>query len=69
MTLYGLVPWPRIGAIVSADPVTKETLHTVFGEVHVAFGYILYALLALHIGGAVKHQWFDREPELQRMSL
>src|SRR5664280_2861335 len=69
MTLFGIVPWPRIGAIMSVEPVTKETLHTVFGNIHVAFGYVLYALLALHIGGALKHQWLDREPELQRMSL
>ena len=34
-----------------------------------SFGYVLYALLALHIGAALKHQFIDREPELQRMSL
>ncbi len=43
--------------------------HTLFGVVHTAFGYLLYGLLALHVGGALKHQWLDRKPELQRMSL
>jgi cytochrome b561 len=69
MTLYGLVPWPRIGWIEAIEPATKESLHTLFGTFHTAFGYVLYALLALHIGGALKHQWLDRERELQRMSL
>lgn len=69
MRLFGLVPWPRIGVIASIDPVTKEALHGLFGFIHTAFGYVLYGLLALHIGGALKHQFVDRDPELQRMSL
>lgn len=69
MTLFGLVPWPRIGWIEAIEPVTKESLHTLFGVFHTAFGYLLYALLVMHVGGALKHQWLDREPELQRMSL
>ena len=69
MTLFGLVPWPRIGLIEAIEPVTKEALHTLFGNFHTAFGYVLYGLLALHILAALKHQWLDREPELQRMSL
>ncbi len=69
MQLFGLVPWPRIGFIMSIEPVTKESLHDLFGTFHTAFGYILYGLLALHVGGALKHQLIDREPELQRMSL
>ena len=69
MRLFGLIGWPRIGFIESIEPVLKESLHTVFGTVHESLGYLLYALLALHIGAALKHQWVDRERELQRMSL
>lgn len=69
MQLFGLVPWPRIGFIQSIEPVTKESLHDLFGTFHTAFGYILYGLLALHVAGALKHQLIDRNPELQRMSL
>ncbi|MEP7140312.1 MAG: cytochrome b [Caldimonas sp.] len=69
MRLFGLVPWPRIGFIMAIEPTTKESLHDLFGGLHTAFGYVLYVLLALHIGGALKHQWLDRERELQRMSL
>lgn len=69
MRLFGLVAWPRIGFVMDIEPVTKERLHDLFGAIHTALGYVLYGLLALHIGAALKHQWLDRERELQRMSL
>ncbi len=69
MHWFGLFTWPRIGFIETVEPAAKETLHTVFGWIHTGLGYLLYGLLALHIGGALKHQFIDREPELQRMSL
>jgi cytochrome b561 len=69
MRLFGLVPWPRIGLVTAIEPATRESLHDLFGTVHTVFGYILYGLLALHVGGALKHQWFDHQRELQRMSL
>lgn len=67
MQLFGLVPWPRIGWVMSLPPALKEQLHGLFGALHFWFGYILYAFFALHVAGALKHQWLDREPELQRM--
>jgi cellulose synthase/poly-beta-1,6-N-acetylglucosamine synthase-like glycosyltransferase/cytochrome b561 len=67
MRLFGLVPFPRIQAIASLEPALKESLHTLFGQLHTWFGYALYALFLLHVLGALKHQLYDREPELQRM--
>ena len=67
MQLFGLVPWPRIGWIMDIEPTTREMLHDRFGALHVWIGYVLYALFALHVLGALKHQFMDREPELQRM--
>jgi cytochrome b561 len=34
---------------------------------HAWFADALVTLFLLHILGALKHQWVDREPELQRM--
>eukprot|EP01037_Dinobryon_pediforme_P005338 gene5338-5391_t len=65
--LYGLVEWPHIGPIFHMEPAAKERLHTVFETAHTIFGYGLYALLALHLAGALKHQFLDRQPSLQRM--
>ena len=68
MTLFGLVPWPRIGFMMNLDAVTKEQMHDLFFAIHSWLGYALYALFVLHVAGALKHQWLDRERELQRMT-
>jgi cytochrome b561 len=39
----------------------------VFLNIHTALAYVLYGLVVLHIGGALKHQFFDKERELQRI--
>lgn len=67
MFLYGLVPWPRIGWLMAINPADKDYWHDLLGRVHMSFGYVLYAMVVLHVAGALKHQWFDKEPELQRM--
>lgn len=68
MTLYGIVPWPRIAAVADVEPAAaKEVLHERFGLIHAWFGYLLMALFVLHVGAALKHQYRDRHPELQRM--
>jgi cytochrome b561 len=65
--LFGLVPFPHLGFMQDLNPATRESLHDLFGEAHETLGWMLYGLLALHIGGALKHQFIDRERELQRM--
>lgn len=67
MFWFGLFEWPRIGFILHADPVARTHFHDWFGAAHVYCSWLLYALFALHVGGALKHQFVDREPELQRM--
>jgi cytochrome b561 len=67
MYFFGLLPWPRIGFLMHLDPALKEQLHTQLGTLHTACGYALYVVLALHILGALKHQWIDRHPVLGRM--
>jgi len=67
MKLFFVIPWFRIGAIENLDPATKEQFHTLMLQVHASFAYVLYAVFAVHLAGAVKHQYLDRKPELQRM--
>ena len=67
MQLFGLFQWPRIGAIMQLEPTARDRVHDLFGAAHVWFSYILYVLFGLHVAGALKHQWVDGEPELQRM--
>jgi cytochrome b561 len=67
MKLYWVIPWFRLGFITSLDPATKETFHSLFGEIHTLLSYALYGVLGLHVLGALKHQVIDKHPELQRM--
>jgi cytochrome b561 len=67
MSLYGLVPWPRIALIMHQPAAAKEALHSLFFAFHKYLAYLLYALFVLHVGAALKHQFLDKEPELQRM--
>jgi cytochrome b561 len=67
MKLYWFIPWFRLGFVTGLDPATKEYVHGLFGDIHTYLGYALYAVLFLHIAGALKHQFLDKQPELQRM--
>ena len=69
MRWFGLFEWPRIGAIMALPPALKESLHDRFGAAHTLAGYALYGLVLLHVAAALKHQWVDRQQELQRMTL
>jgi cytochrome b561 len=68
MTLFHLVPWPRIGYLMNLPPQLKEHMHDVLFAVHAWFAYVLYALLVLHVGGALKHEFIDRHSVLRRMT-
>ncbi len=67
LVLFGVIPWFRIGAIANLDPATKEAVHAFWFSVHAWFAYMLYALLALHVLGALKHQFVDKEGEFGRI--
>jgi cytochrome b561 len=67
MKLFYLIPFPRIGLIADLAPNIREPFHDISGHVHVWLSYALYAMFFLHVAGAMKHQWFDKQPELERM--
>jgi cytochrome b561 len=67
LNYFGLFELPRLGMIMEMEPIAKKALHGVLGEAHEIAGYALYALVFLHIGGALKHQFVDKHRELQRM--
>lgn len=67
--VFGVFEMPRIAWVVNIPPEPKKALDELAGQVHVSLSYVLYALLAAHLIGAAKHQWFDRVPTLQRMTF
>ena len=68
MALFGLVPWPRIGIVMSQEPGLRDRIHDGFATAHVWLACALGALLVLHVAGALKHQFIDGKAELQRMT-
>jgi cytochrome b561 len=66
---FGLFEWPRLGFIMGMDAVEKKQIHGLFHEVHEISGFILYLLVVLHVGGALKHQFIDKDRELARMGM
>jgi cytochrome b561 len=67
MQWFYAFPWPRIGFVMNLEPQARELVYAIAGRTHVALSYALYVLFLLHVGGALKHQLIDRQPELQRM--
>ena len=69
MSLFWSIPWPRISMIANIEAVSKEHLHELFGQLHIISSYVLYGVLALHIAGALKHQYFDQHSDKGRGML
>ena len=65
--LFFLIPWFRIGTIEHLAPVTKEYWHSLLFKVHFSLAYVLYGMFVAHVAGALKHQFLEGKPELQRM--
>lgn len=60
VAVWDVVLVPSIGEIA--------WLNTTAGAVHWATSWVILALLALHIGAALKHHFVDRDATLQRMT-
>lgn len=69
-----MIPMPRITPLVEigrteAGGARQKILHDRFVGWHAIGGYLMIALLLLHVGGALKHELIDRHAELARMGL
>lgn len=62
---YG-VKWFGINFIAGLD---NKGLRELFQEVHEVVGAILLALIILHIVGALKHKFIDKDETMKRISL
>jgi cytochrome b561 len=66
---FGLFEWPRLGFIMGMDAATKKSVHDAFEAMHGLSALILYFLVVVHVGGALKHQFLDKDKELARMGV
>jgi cytochrome b561/polyisoprenoid-binding protein YceI len=60
--LFGIVPWPHIPVADGMRSMMNQV-----GESHGLLTNVALALIALHIAGALKHHYIDRDAELAKM--
>jgi cytochrome b561/polyisoprenoid-binding protein YceI len=65
--LYGLLPWPHLPGVSALEGAARQQVNAVAEFGHQTLIYGAYALLALHIAGALKHQFVDRGADMARM--
>jgi cytochrome b561 len=70
--IWFVIPMPTIAPIanIGREPGGVEpqhVLHEEFVEWHETGAYLMLFLMLLHVAGALKHQYIDKEPELERM--
>jgi cytochrome b561 len=62
---YG-VKWFGLDFIAGLD---NPAMRDIFKEVHEIVGFLMLVLIVLHIVGALKHKWIDKDKTMERMSL
>ena len=72
--VWNLFPAPSIAPIeaIGAEPggvAPQHKLHEEFVEWHSVGGFLLLGLLILHVAGALKHQFIDKQSEFARMGI
>lgn len=65
--LYGIIDLPYLPFVHGLGQEQAHNLQELFEEVHEAMGKVTYALILLHVGAALKHQFIDRDSVLSRM--
>ena len=65
--LYGAVSWPHLPFLPGLSADTKAALYGVIEFAHSKSAWLIIALLALHVGGALKHEFAEEDGVLKRM--
>lgn len=65
--LFGLVELPYLPFVHGLAVEQAKALAETFSEAHEFMGKITYALIILHVGAALKHQFIDRDTIVSRM--
>ena len=63
--LYGIVPWPHLPVLPGLHD--KAPVEAVLKAIHAYGAWVLIAVLALHIGAALRHAFLLRDDVLWRM--
>jgi polyisoprenoid-binding protein YceI len=59
--LYGVVPWPHLPGVDGLAPDAKALAHEIGKAGHGLLAKGAFLLIALHVAGALKHQFWSRD--------
>jgi cytochrome b561 len=65
--LYGIIPWPNMPVLSNLS--NKAPVEATLKALHAYGAWLLLAVLALHVGAVLRHQFILRDDVLRRMSL
>lgn len=67
---FGTFHLAQIAPLAHIQPAsTQKAIHEQLIQLHLIGGYLFVGLLIVHVAAALKHQFSDRQPELQRMGI
>jgi cytochrome b561 len=66
--LYKAVPFPHLGFVHDLPMATRRALEDRVGDVHQVLAWTTITLFFLHVGAALKHQFWDKDGVLYRMA-
>ena len=66
--LYGTIPWPHVPGLSTLAASAKQAWNHAAEFIHINLVNLLYGLVALHIAGALKHHFIDRDGDMARMA-
>jgi cytochrome b561 len=61
------ISWPHLPIAADLALPQKKALESASNTIHIYLSFSAYALITLHVLGALKHQFFDPNPVLPRM--
>lgn len=65
--LYGVVSWPHLPVLPDLAMSSREALYGPLENIHGFLAWGVFALLALHVVGALKHEFGDEEGVFKKM--
>lgn len=66
--MFGLFNWPALSFLTDLPDASRKGVHEALEEAHhLVAKVIIYGLVPLHVLGALKHQFLDKDNELARM--
>ena len=65
--LFGAVSWPHLPFLPGLSAETKAALYNVIEFMHSKSAWLIIGMLALHVGGALKHEFSEEDGVLKRM--